>query len=262
MAEKHDAEERTEVAGAEDLGDEPAGKRHGAKPEQAHQRGEHQHAHLGYRRHEEHAEDRRPAEVEEREHVFLAVPVAEPAGGEGADNVAEPDHGDRRRPQHGSKPRVRQERRQVGGNEIDVEAADEEAAAEQPEAAVCAGLDQRLAQRLSAAFGRHVAAAHPDEARHHHCRYPAVGDERHRPADAVDQRAAHRRQRELPEGTAGRRNAERHAAPLRRHRTPHRAQHHREPGGADANPNQHALAEMQPERAVGPGHPEQTRDVD
>ena len=107
-----------------------------------------------------------------------------------------------------------------------------------------------------------MAAAHADQAGHHHRRYPAIGDERHRPADAVQQGAADRGERELPEGAAGRRDAERHAALFRRHRAPHRAQHHREAGGADTDPDQQALAQMQPERIVGPCHPEQTGDVD
>ena len=71
-----------------------------------------------------------------------------------------------------------------------------------------------------------------------------------------------RGQRELAEGAAGRRDAERHAALLRRHRAPHRAEHHREPGGADAEGNEHALAQVQPDRAACPGHPEQTCNVD
>ena len=135
----------------------------------------------------------------------------------------------------------------MGRDEVDVEAANEEAAAEQPEAAVGRGLGQSLAERLGSALGRRVAAAHADEAREHHGSDAAVGDQRHRPADAVDQGAADRGQCELAERAAGSRDAERQAALLRRHGATHGAQHDREPGGADAEGNEHTLAQVQPE---------------
>ena len=262
MAQEDDAEQRAQIARAENLGDEAAGERHRPEPQQPDQGGEDEHARLVQRRHDEAADDQRAGQIEQREHVLLAMTPAQPAGGEGADDVAEADHAEGGRAQHRRKPCVRQERRQMGRDEIDVEAADEEAAAEEPEAAMGARLRQGLAQGLGLPFRRGMVAAHPDQARHHQRGEGDVDQQRRRPAEAAQQGAAQRREDELPERPAGGGDAQRHAAPFGRHRAPDRAQHDREAGGADAEADQHAGAHMQPERALRRRHPGQAAHID
>ena len=136
VAEEDDPVERREPGRSEDLGHHAAGEGHGRQPQEADGAGEDQGGGGGDGHDQEAADDEGPGEVEEAEEVLLAVAVAEAAEEPGSPHVEQPHKGEGRGRDHLGEPVIAEVGRQVGGDEGDVEAADEEAGVQQQVARV------------------------------------------------------------------------------------------------------------------------------
>ena len=147
------------------------------QPEQAHDRAEQDRGHRRDRERDEGEHGGGAAEIDEREDVALGHEIAEPAGGERADDVEQPDHGDGPAADLGGKAFVHQIGRHVHGDECELETAGEEAEHQQhvgsvtralptvPAAAI--GSARRALLRLRRAPSRsQPTAAAPSACRH------------------------------------------------------------------------------------------------
>src|SRR6266403_1158289 len=126
MAQEHDAIERIEVRQAEDPAYDAGDERRNAEPQEAHGRREDERRRLADRRREERDDDERAQEVYQRKQVLLAIARAEPAEEVGTDGVEKPDQRERARGHTRWHAANLQVRRQVGGDEHELEAAGEE----------------------------------------------------------------------------------------------------------------------------------------
>ena len=154
--------------------------------------------------------------IEQRQQRLHAPAAHRPADAEAADDVEQADH--RQRPGAELRRQLagRDHARQVRGQEGDVEAADEEAGRQQPEAAVAPAPRAWPARALSRAAPRPRAAARR-AAQHPGRRQGQQHEERQDlqragPADGGDQHAGDRREQELAERAAGVDDAGGHAA--------------------------------------------------
>ena len=148
MKAEGEAEQRGHVAGAEDLGDQPAGQRHGAEPQDAHHRGEDRHAQVGHRQQNERGQGHRARDVQPGQQVFLAPAPAERPPDKAADDVEQADQTDRPRTHAGVDIELGEHHRKVRRYEQGLEPADAIARAQQQVAAMSEGLAQGIAHRL------------------------------------------------------------------------------------------------------------------
>ena len=190
------------------------------------------------------------AEIDEREDVALRHEIAEPAGGERADDVEQPDHGDGPAADLDRQTLVHQIGRHVHGDECELEAAGEEAEHEQHVGAMTDRLRQRLPQRL----GRH--AMHRSCLRRAPSRSQATAAApaacpRRRPRSAVCQPNAsisetrERRIEKLAERARRRAGAEGQRTPARRQQLAESAEHDRERTAGEAEADEHAGPEIE-----------------
>ncbi len=126
MAQEHDAVERIEMGQAEDPADDAGDERRDAEPQESHCRGEHERRRLADRCREERDDDERPQEIDQREQMLLAVARSKLAEEVGADGVEQSDQRQRARRHARRHAADLQVRRQVGGDEHELEAAGEE----------------------------------------------------------------------------------------------------------------------------------------
>ena len=263
MAEEDETEQGRHVAGAEDLRDHPVGERHGGQPQQADGDGKGEHRGNAGRGQDEQGDDDRAGHVQAAEQVFLAVPAAEHARGICADDVEEPDRGERPCAQLGRQSKVGDVRRQVRLDERHVEAADEESGDQQPIAAVTAGLAHRRAQGLVALPGRRLGA--PGQGRGQRYdgeREKAEDDQGRLPAIGLEEQLARRHEEELAHGTRRRTQAEGPGAPVRRHHAAEGREHDGEGRAGDAEADEEPEGESERRRRAGKGDEKDAHGVD
>src|SRR6266850_2413163 len=202
VAEEHHAEQRIEMRQAENARDDAVDQRGDAEPEENHRGSENESRSGADRRDDEEDDEQRAQQINEREQVLLAVAGAELAEGVGADGVEQADQAER----GGAEPRgyaaKGEVRRQVGGEEYQLEAAGEEGERHEQIAAVADRLAQGVVQFglrpgtfLWNLFYRQRQQRHggAERSEHHH---------RHLPARGVDEPAAERREHHRAERPA------------------------------------------------------------
>ena len=182
-------------------------------------------------------------EIDERQKDRLRIVLADPAGGERADDVEEADQRERPRADPRIETLVDDIGRQMRGDEGDMEAADEEAGGQQQVAPV--------RERLARAPGRMSARGSPalprPACRQARCERTGIASvttprarERLGPAETLDQRLSERREDELAHRPGSCANAEHNRALLRRHAAPEGGEHDREGCGRHAEADHHA----------------------
>ena len=155
-------------------------------------------------------------------------------------------------------------RRQVHADEHDLEAADEEADREQHVAAMRERFAHRLGRRLLERRRRRRAASRPARAASGTIARPMTPSAISAPYQpSVRQQEVRRRQhRELSERAGGRRDAERHAALLRRKASPEHAGDDRERESREPGADEHARREHEHQRRRRVRHREQAEHVE
>src|ERR1700674_5127039 len=136
VAEEGEAEQHGEPAGAEHHRDQTRGRRHSGKPCEAGDDGEEERGQVRYRHRDEGDDRQRADEIDYRQDVALGHAVTEPAGDERAHDVEQADGGERPAAGLCRQAAVEQVRRQVRGDEGQLEAAGEETEYEQDVAAM------------------------------------------------------------------------------------------------------------------------------
>src|SRR5215470_8225359 len=144
VAEEGQAGERREPTRAEYQRNDAVGRRDRGEPEQAHDRAEQDRRHRRHWKRDESEHRGGTGEIDEREDVTLGHEIAEPARGERADDVEQPDRRDGPGADLRRKAAVDEVGRHVDGDESELETAGEETEHEQDIGAVADRLRQRL----------------------------------------------------------------------------------------------------------------------
>ena len=251
MGEEHHAEKHGEPFRAEERRDQAAGQREGAEPKETEAGGDDDEGDDVERHPENDQEQRGAGQIEQRQGQPLLHTFAKMGPQIGAGDIGDADDRERQGGGPGLEGLVGEEGRQMGGDEGDVKAADEEAGIEQQETLVGQRLVQGLAQGLVRAFvvDLRPACNAPGERRHQAGRRRQHQQAR-QPSDGADQDMGIGKRGKLADGAAHAGKPQRPAAPCGRRRAADRAEHHREARAADAEPDQHAAAEQ---LAAAPG---------
>ena len=264
MAEHDEAEQGRHVAGAEDVADQAAGERHGGQPEDSEAGAEQPDRELGLGRDQEQRDHDRARQIDAGEQVLLAVPPAQVAGQEPADDVEATDQAERGGADQGIELERVDVGRQVGGDEGDVETADEEAAGQELITPVTAGLADRVADAAEGGFPRARLGPAGQQRGQRHDQRGERGqhDQRAGPADLADGHLGERQQQELADRAAGGRDPQRQAAAALGEGARHRRKYHGKSASADPDADEHAGAQVQAELTAAQAHDQQAERVE